>query len=629
MRTGLGVLFILFAVLLSRSLVFSGEIYPDEYPHNIQADTLASESEINISAELNENTGELKCSGKYSWVNNSAKPIDTIQISLPANKLNPPYIPSEFDEDYFTEIEIKNTETEYLFYIDNDKLSAIIVPNESIQPKSNFNFELRWKIKLPRSSGSIGFADGKNFVFLSDWYPVISTIENGEFQKVFSPNYDGKFLTGHNFNITLKIPAEYKIISNLEIENGQNPYQFYGMNLNEAIICGYKEIVNESDSIIIANKKIRIELYISDYRERYAERYLAAIKNGIKFLSKQIGEFPFDRILLLDVPRNSGIDKHSYPGIITISPELISPFALHIIEEEIFNQLGDQYFQHSLHPDLTKEYWLSAGLSGYIADIMAEEFYPPKNLHFPLISYYPIYGIEFLAYNEIPIIYTLGSYEADILGNSLEQYYQNPSFGTISSVSSLSPDNKFFNCNSVAKPILMMHSLERVSGRQKLLNAIRNYYNCGKNKIVNSNNLISEFVKINNEYIPGIVNGIFSTNDLYDYKISSINESVKGKWEVIAERVYSGKFPSEVILITENDTLRKQWSGEEAWKKFTFETNENVIAAEIDPERKNVFDLNFTNNSLTVKPYYWASLSLSINWFFWIQNALIILGSMG
>ena len=53
------------------------------------------------------------------------------------------------------------------------------------------------------------------------------------------------------------------------------------------------------------------------------------------------------------------------------------------------------------------------------------------------------------------------------------------------------------------------------------------------------------------------------------------------------------------------------------------------MGAEVDPYRKNLLDINFANNSYMIDEHYGASLSLAVRWFFWIQNALMILGSIG
>jgi len=71
-----------------------------------------------------------------------------------------------------------------------------------------------------------------------------------------------------------------------------------------------------------------------------------------------------------------------------------------------------------------------------------------------------------------------------------------------------------------------------------------------------------------------------------------------------------------------------QWSGEERVKILKFKTHDFPISAEIDPERKNPFDINYANNSMTVELQIMGSLSISLKWFFWMQNFLMIMGGL-
>ncbi|MHB8930802.1 MAG: hypothetical protein ACYC5R_09420, partial [Melioribacteraceae bacterium] len=115
----------------------------------------------------------------------------------------------------------------------------------------------------------------------------------------------------------------------------------------------------------------------------------------------------------------------------------------------------------------------------------------------------------------------------------------------------------------------------------------------------------------------------------FDYRVTSIQKNSEGEYEVLVERLGDGTSKNDIALYTDKDTLYQKWNGAERWKILKFRTNNKVVAAEIDPQRKNLLDINFANNSYTVEPRVWASLSLVIRLFFWIQNALVLLGSIG
>ena len=121
---------------------------------------------------------------------------------------------------------------------------------------------------------------------------------------------------------------------------------------------------------------------------------------------------------------------------------------------------------------------------------------------------------------------------------------------------------------------------------------------------------------------------VYRNSYTFDYGIKDVAKLDKNIYAVFAERLGDGVFKNDVALYTDKDTLYSHWDGSEKWKILLFETKNKVIAAEIDPRRKNMLDINFANNSYTVEKNYGASISLVLRWFFWVQNALLLLGSV-
>jgi hypothetical protein len=175
----------------------------------------------------------------------------------------------------------------------------------------------------------------------------------------------------------------------------------------------------------------------------------------------------------------------------------------------------------------------------------------------------------------------------------------------------------------------MFQSLERIICRENLMAILSKFYSNRKFKLTSQGLLISELNKSTNKNLDWFFDNVYSNPIRLDYRIKKVNKRRSNTYEVFAEKVGEGFFKTELALYTENDTLKQIWDTEKNWKKFVFKTEEKVIAAEIDPKRQNIFDLNYANNSYTIDSKHWAAWSLSIRWLFWVQNALMILGSIG
>ena len=57
-------------------------------------------------------------------------------------------------------------------------------------------------------------------------------------------------------------------------------------------------------------------------------------------------------------------------------------------------------------------------------------------------------------------------------------------------------------------------------------------------------------------------------------------------------------FPVEMRMTLDNgEVVSKQWDGRDRWVKYEFTKTSRVKRVEIDPDRKILLDVNFTNNS--------------------------------
>ena len=103
----------------------------------------------------------------------------------------------------------------------------------------------------------------------------------------------------------------------------------------------------------------------------------------------------------------------------------------------------------------------------------------------------------------------------------------------------------------------------------------------------------------------------------------------KNLYELKITRLGDGIFPIDIKINKESGSSLLKWDGKARFKIVTFSSEEKVESVEIDPQKKNMLDVNFTDNSYTLDAGYVGAWSISMRWFFWIQNALMILGSVG
>ncbi|MDP1993607.1 MAG: M1 family aminopeptidase, partial [Ignavibacteria bacterium] len=277
----------------------------------------------------------------------------------------------------------------------------------------------------------------------------------------------------------------------------------------------------------------------------------------------------------------------------------------------------------------TTEAWLDEGFAEYVSQKILQKKYGQRFASFKLFGYLPVTGMELLAIERIPFIYTLTQIPKPFEADLMAEYYSYATFGTLSDTSFRLLNRRVYQSVSYAKGALFLFTLEKYLGEQKLLFVLRQYFNQYKFKHPTANDFFTVLRKYSHQDVEWLITGFYEKSYTCDYKILGIDASHERHCaEVTIVRDGEAAVPLEIDLYTDKDTIKTFWDGKEKIKRITFNTSNSVIAAEIDPKRKNLFDLNFANNSYTVNTRYSGAMYISVRWFFWIQNLLMIFGGL-
>jgi len=272
-----------------------------------------------------------------------------------------------------------------------------------------------------------------------------------------------------------------------------------------------------------------------------------------------------------------------YPTLFTVSAALFSPQPTGNPEYLVAHEFSHQFFYGLLANNEVYEAWLDEGFTSYIATKIIYEYYPDIFVYFTIASYVPVFGLEFLSYNGIPIIYTLVDVQLPEGAQSIFTYYRNLTIGAIADTSYKLPSRLSYVVNSYSKPELVLHTLERYLGEEEMMKILKDYYENFKYKHPKAEDFIGIVQKKSGEDMKWFFDEFYSSSKVFDYRISAVNKISGNEYEVVAERLHDGMFKNEICLYTEKDTLKTKWEGAERWKIFRFRTKDKVIAAAIDP----------------------------------------------
>lgn len=649
-------------------LVFSGLLYFSSYDFGtIQKDfsnsaelyrdgLLKSEydkvdriSNYNIEADFNPISKSITVKEEIIWINKTNSPTSEIQFHFYANayKSNNTLFAKAYSlsPDAQTQIDIKtfrvNGEESQLIYFQpeianpHDSTVAKVLLNKTIKPGDSVKINFEYTMKIPRSVRRMGYAAGRNFFFVSQWFPKVGVFENGKWVCSQYHPYLNFYSDFGDYSVKIKVPKDYAVaatgVEKVNTSDTQNTtYHFVQSGVHDFVWLATDEILHRNNTYTREDgSKITIQAYVQRERERYFDRYFTAVKNCLEYFENNIGIYPYQNVSLVDVPRTSASGGMEYPTLFTVGAELFAPKDAGQPEYLVSHEFSHQFFYGLIANNEVYEAWLDEGFTSYISTKIMHHYQPEIFETFKFATYIPVFGLNFLSYNEIPLIYTLVDVKVPEAARSITSYYKNLTVGSIADTSYKLPTRLSYVVNSYNKPELVLHTLERYVGYDRMMKILKDYYNEFKYRHPRGTDFINIVQKNSKEDMSWFFDELYHAPKIFDYKVTSIKKSFTNEYEVLVERLGDGIFKNDVALYTDKDTLYQKWDGIERWKILKFRTANEVVAAEIDPYRKNLLDINFANNSLTVSHRVWAALSLSIRFFFWVQNALMVLGSIG
>ena len=304
---------------LKSSVDYKDGILKSEYN---KVDRIAN---YNIDVEFDPASKSISVNEKIVWINKTKFPTSEIQFHFYANayKSNNTLFAKAYSlsPDAQTQIDIKS------FYVDGksaqliyfqpeiadpyDSTVAKVLLSKTVEPGDSVKIDFEYAMKIPRSVKRMGYASGRNFFFVSQWFPKVGVYENGKWTcSQYYPNLNFYSDFG-DYSVKIKVPNDYTVaatgVEKEKKSNAQNTtYNFVQSGVHDFVWLATDDILHRNS---IYKRKdgstITIQAYVQPERERYFDRYFTAVKNCLEYFENNIGIYPYQNISLVDVPRTS------------------------------------------------------------------------------------------------------------------------------------------------------------------------------------------------------------------------------------------------------------------------------------------------------------------------------------
>lgn len=522
---------------------------------------------------------------------------------------------------------------------------------QSIPPGGTIKLNIDFTAKLPQPPFARTGAKEEYF-FAGQWFPKIGVYIDGEWN-CHQFHHNSEFFADYGvYNVRITVPEDNIVgATGIEVEvknngNGTATHFYHAEDVHDFAWTASPEFV----VVTGAAQDVDIRVLMQPDHANQGERYLKAAQVGVEYFQNWYGDYPFPNLTVVDPRRKAGgSGGMEYPTLITAGTSYRMPDGIRIPEMVIIHEFGHNYWYHLVASNEFEEAWLDEGINSYSENrIMAAEYGPEGDM-------FDIYGIKLNDTHIQRSMYISQAAYDPIVRNSWD-FYSNSSYAT----------------NNYPRPALMLLTLQNYLGQETMDQLMRTYFERWKFKHPKT----QHFIDVANEVAGQNLNWFFDqalfTNYVLDYSVDRVMtkkikknkgydftlsvekalakdstetntteqdtaagdtvdesgaDSLKDTEEpdmyyslVKVRRLGEFKFPATIKIVFENDeVIEKKWDGQDYWVKYEYIKPTKLSYATVDPDEKIVLDVNFTNNSKTVKSQRLGVNKLSIRWMFWMQ----------
>jgi hypothetical protein len=515
------------------------------------------------------------------------------------------------------------------------KLPYAVKPNQAIQINIGF------VTKLPLGGiGRSGYARGREFYFVSQWFPKLGVYEEGKGWNCHQFHRWTEFFADFGkYEVKITIPKFYLIGATgqreSEIDNNNNTitYIYRQNDIHDFVWTASPEFMEIHDTFKhLYLPSTEIILLMQPEHKDQINRHLIAIRNALKYFGEFYGEYPYSSITVVDPPRTSSSRGMEYPMLITAGTNYLPSDNELSPEGVIIHEFGHQYWYGMVANNESEEAWLDEGITTYTTGKVIDSAYSGAYNVFRIGGGIPLIGFPLITYDEFPIIVYMGKVEVPFYMRHKMGYLAEPGTDPIYKKGWEYMNGTTYRIGSYNKPCLMLKTLENYLGGQVMSKVMKEYFQTYKFSHPKTEDFISIVEKVSGQNMSWFFSPLLFDSEILDYSISDItNIQVygKNKVELTLLKVGSVKFPVEIQVLLENGrSIYDTWNGNEKWVKKEYFTESPAIGAKIDPYDKILLDVNFSNNSRVVSLNLNPVIKWSQQWLFWMQTFFLILSSI-
>jgi hypothetical protein len=583
-----------------------------------------------ISVSLNPETKVLKGKQVLTWTNTTAHAVDDLHFHTYLNAFKD--VNSTFMKGSGGSLRDDKADTSKSLNFGNIKIARIILNDRQdlgssmkyiqpdnanihdqtvlkvdlprkVMPGETIRLSMDFTSKLPKIFARTGWA-ADDYFFVGQWFPKIGVLEKNGSWNCHQFHADTEFYSDFgDYDVRITLPKDFVLAatgsktSEVQLKNKRKTVNYIAENVHDFAWTASPHYIEYTENY----KGIALKAFMQPENKHLNHRYFESVKNAIDYMEAHVGKYPYKTLSIIDPSFDgSGSGGMEYPTLITCGANWGLGKWLKYQELVTIHEFVHQYFQGMVATNEFENSWMDEGFTQYMETRIMDKYYPNGS------------------------IFNFFGFSVNDLALARDGYVsmQNPAITPIKENAWAYPKGTY-GIMSYYKPATVLRTLQNILGEKTMDIVLKTYFERFKFK----HPVPQDFFDVANEVASkhttfADLNWFFDqtilTAKVCDYQAKNlVNNEGQGTFQL--RNLKNMYLPVDVLVtFVDKSTVILKWDG----KSRNISYKKEIVSVYIDPDKKNLMDINVLNNSISVKPPRTIALKYAAKIMFWMQNVL-------
>ena len=527
-----------------------------------------------------------------------------------------------------------------------DRTVAVVDLPQPVEPGGEIVLETRFRTKIPRTFSRTGFRG--DFFFIAHWFPKLGVFQEDGLWNCHQFHVNTEFFSDYGvYDVQMSVPSGWLVGSTgkeqalTENSDGTSTHHYRQADVHDFTWTTSPDYLESRETFEVPGlKSVDMRLLYQPEHAGQVTRHFAATRAALQYYGGWYGEYPYDQLTVIDPAYGSGAGGMEYPTIFTCGSRYFNPEGGGSPEGVTVHEAGHQFWYGIVGNNEFEHAWIDEGFNTFSTARTMEAAFGQA---FLVRRYFQ---------NFLPVSLPSIRRNRMVQGNRLDGYRP-----VARGDNQSTPSFRYFPGSSSAisynKTALWLSTLERTLGWETLQPILSTFFQRWKFRHPKPQDFFDVANQVSGQDLSWFFDQVHGSSAVFDYGIVSVSsQPVKPAGWVLAgeENIYSsgrdsvqdpdsarppqfetrvvvrrygdGIHPVEVLLKFEDGEEHQEvWDGQNEWTAIRLRKDTELEYAIVDPQRKLLLDVDFTNNSrLRVPGNDLPSTKWASKWMFWLQD---------